>query len=491
MSRKIIALLLVLVMIVPMIASCGGEEKDKNEETKSTGTDVAETVENEFAEIDGYVEDLVSQSGTYGGETFTMLLNQADWPEEEEITGNLLDDALYNRIRDIEEYFEVDMVPYKTDGTGYETSGAQMADLVFQDTMAGSMSYDLVHANLMTCGQVMLNTGSIRYVEEMDPLDFSNKWWLNDLEDQFSIGGHLYFLTGEIVSNNFTDPACIIFNKKIAENYGLPNLYDIANAGDWTFDKMVEVSSVITPGSGTYSLITGGASGGLCFYIGAGYKIAETDEEGNPTIAPTLTGEQVDFIDKLASVIGDNTVTVTDMNELSYSGTNAQFEAMDDDVSLFLSSGIGAAASLRAYDIDFGILPIPKGTASQDKYISLSSAWTVAGVFFPKLLKNEEMTSTITEAMAALSDKYLRPAFYEKALKGRSTNDVESRRMLDLIYAAKRIDLADTYQWGEVVKVINEACMGEKDEVVSTYNGSAKFANTQIKRLLKQIEKQN
>ena len=102
-------------------------------------------------------------------------------------------------------------------------------------------------------------------------------------------------------------------------------------------------------------------------------------------------------------------------------------------------------------------------------------------------IKDEKMTAYITEALAALSAKYLEPAYYEKALKGRSTYDTESRDMLDLIYRSGVVDLADTYQWGEIVGVINDACLGDSGSLVSSYNASVKLANASIKSLLKKV----
>ena len=98
------------------------------------------------------------------------------------------------------------------------------------------------------------------------------------------------------------------------------------------------------------------------------------------------------------------------------------------------------------------------------------------------------MTGVITEAMAALSEKHLEPAYHEKSLKGRSTFDHESREVVDILYNNQIADLADTYQWADIVVVINKACLGVIDSYVSSYVGSVAFARIQIRKLLANVK---
>ena len=110
------------------------------------------------------------------------------------------------------------------------------------------------------------------------------------------------------------------------------------------------------------------------------------------------------------------------------------------------------------------------------------SSYTVS-----KVVKDVEKVGVILEAMAALSEKHLEPAYYDKALKGRGTYDSESRDMLDLIYAAKKVDYAVTYQWGDAWTIFSAAIVGTKDGYVGDYTSSSRLANLKIKQLIKQV----
>jgi len=494
MNKKILSLLLALLMVCTVLAACGSKKDVKETQSSETGNVGVD----EFAEVNAYVEGLVASQGTFGGKTFTIIGSpRAIVAEDQEETGNLENDALYKRQRDLEDYFdiEIEFVESKGVDSGYENTGAETADKVRTDVMSSLASYDLINGNLMTCGRIMLNNGSIAPVGDISPLDFSQSWWLNDLEEQFTISNQLYFLTGKIAPSHYGDAACILYNKDVAENFDIPDLYSIVKSGDWTFDKMVEIASVIDAGSDIYRYHVSGASGGLTYYFGAGFDLAQTDEEGHLYIAKSLTSEQSDFIDKVASVFKDTKATANgqimyERGETFTFGEDATDGFIDGKI-LFHTTTMGDPSALREKDVEFGILPVPKKDVDQKEYISLATAWMTAGVYFETVLTDVEMTATITEAMAALSAKHLEPAYYEKALKGRGTYDTDSRDMLDLIYKTKVIDLADTYQWGGVVEIINNACNGSNESYVSGYTGASIVANKTIERLEKQIAANN
>ena len=63
--------------------------------------------------------------------------------------------------------------------------------------------------------------------------------------------------------------------------------------------------------------------------------------------------------------------------------------------------------------------------------------------------------------------------------------------MLDLIYAAKKVDYAVTYQWGDVWKLFSSAVSGVKEGYVGDYTSASRLANLKIKQLMKQIENDN
>jgi|GEM_PF-3520766 len=485
MKTRLLAILLCLVMTVSVLTACGSE-KEKTYLGSDTGTGNAGSDET-FAYVDEYVADLATNF-TYNGDTFSVVGKEGDHCEEPEITGNLENDALYNRMREIEEIFGITYT-YKAISGEDRPDGAPSMGVyedVQKDVMSGLGDYDLAHVNIMVGGKEMLADNLIQPVEEFSAFDFGQPWWINDIQGQFGIGGHLYYLTGKIVTGHYSDPSCLLFNKQIAEDYNLPDIYEIVKAGDWTFDKLIEISSAVPANADVYRIEIGNYESGLAFYFGAGFSLSDVDEEGNISLPTSLSSDKVDFIDKVAAAIDDQNAYYVHQRNTEPPSEEVKFE---EGASLFSTHGMGAVSAFREEDIEFGVLPMPKRDTAQKDYISYSQSMGVCCYVISRVVKDPEGSAAIAEAMAALSEKHLEPAYYEKALKGRGTYDNESREMLDLIYKTKKVDYAATYQWGDVWNLIDDAITGMTDNYVSGYASSSKFGSLKVKQLLASIAK--
>jgi len=483
MKTKILALILACVMTALCLAACSGK-KDP-----SLGSGEETTTNNgagEFAAIDEYVKSIANEFN-FNGDTFSVVGKDSDHCQDEEVTGNLENDALYNRMREIEEIFGITYTYKGINGENRDDGAPSMGvyEDVQTDVMSGLGAYDLIHSNIMVGGKEMLASNLLQPVEGFSALDFGQSWWINDIEGQFGIGGHLYYLTGKIVTGHYEDPACVLFNKEIAENYNLPDLYEIAKAGEWTFDKMIEVSQAVPANADEYRIMMGDYESGIGLYFGAGFSLCEVDEEGNISLPTSLSNDKVDYIDKVAAAIDDQSAYYVSMRNPE-PGEDVKFE---EGAALFTTVGMGAVSAYRDDDVEFGVLPTPKRNAEQKNYISYSQAMSVCSYTISRVAKDPESSAAIAEAMAALSEKWLEPAYYEKALKGRGTYDTESRDMLDLIYRTKKVDYAATYQWGDVWNLIDDAITGMNDNYVSGYASSSRLAANRIKQLIKSIEK--
>lgn len=496
MKKSLISIILALVMASSLLASCGSGSSKKTEttsSTKSTATST-ETTDPDTAEVDSYVSDLASGKN-YDGKTFTYIGRNGDnnFPEKEEITGSLTSDALYNRQREIEEKFSVKWVN-NTDSQ----DGPAVADKVTQEVMAGGTSYDLVFGNLQTCGQTLFTGGVLMNINDTS-IDLSKKWWVSGLNDMFAIDGKMYFLIGSIVTNNFTNSSCVLYNKQVASDYSISGLYDLVNSGEWTIDKMLEVASAVpavtSTSTGTFRF-TG--LDGVNMLFAAGYRITNFDADGTPTVEKTLPSGWSDLADKVSAAMGDKTQAMywesSDTFETTY-GTKNIGSGFVDGRALFYFDNTGEVSALREEDVEFGVLPMPKKDTSQTNYYSFCSPWNSGGVYIPKVVQDTDMSSVIADAMGALSQKYVKTAFYDKLLKGRSVSDGESRDMLDIIFAGNTYDLCTFYAGGnmntagEYLETINKAISKDSSSFASSYAGQAKVISNTLKQLVQKITK--
>ncbi len=495
MKKRTIALILALILIVPLIAACGDKEEKENAagstavETKSP----AETVDQEIAEIDSYVSDLAA-SHNYDGVTFSFIGRSDDnFPTEEEITGALINDAVYGRQRELEERFGLDWENVITE------NGEHTQDNVIQNVMAGQNAYDLVYGNMITVGQRLVVDNVVMDLSNFETLDISNKWWVQSLDDTFRISDKLFFLTGTVVVNHYIDTSCIMFNKQTAVNYGVENVYDLVNNNEWTTDKMFEVASAIPTnetGAGAYRYSN---ANGIEWIFANGMTILHFDEEGKPYVDSALSPELSALADKMSAVLGNDTESVNIKRGEGYADKYGV-----DDLDLIFERGnvlfrfakMGDVGSFRDRDVEFGVLPLPMGKENSDGYHSYANSWSGAAIYVPKSVKDVEMVDVIVEAMGALSQKHLKPAFYDKLLKGRSTYDVESRGMIDIILETKIYDIIDIFSggdmnsWGPFMQLLEESIALDSSGLASGYTVNAKITNRNIESIVKKINKE-
>ncbi|MCI9449683.1 MAG: hypothetical protein HFE30_05455 [Clostridiales bacterium] len=491
MVKKITAAVLLLSLTAALMASCDKDNTDSKKPTNESG-EVSQTggnADSTYDYVDKYVAELAEECGGYNGKTVTVISRDTDLPTEEAITGNLTSDALYRRNMEIEDKFNVKMTSVLATGEGY-TDGApslEIADKVKTDTMARTGEYDIIICNIMIGGTNMLIDGTIRPVDDLPALNFSKSWWLNDLEEQLSIGERLYYLTGKVVTGHYSDPAAIIYSKDMAAKYNIGDIYSYVNDGTWTIDKMQEIASVVPTGNDTYRYY---AQGGIDLLMGGGITLSGRDADGKPTLPNQLDNNTVSYMEKIASFLNDKTQNIHNDNViiLGSGSTYTAEDAWDDGKFLFWLDNMGRAADVLERETEFGILPIPKKDETQENYISYCKADRTAAIFISKSAKDTEMSAYLIEAMAALSEKHLEPAYYDKLLKGRSADGIDERRMLDLIYTTKKYDLADIYKWGEIAKTIDGMLASNIEGLASTYRASIRMATLELDNMIEAIQ---
>ena len=169
------------------------------------------------------------------------------------------------------------------------------------------------------------------------------------------------------------------------------------------------------------------------------------------------------------------------------------YQLFTDNEALFKFTTAGEAIDMREFDVTFGIVPMPKLNETQANYYSYASPWSGAAVYLPKTTKDVKVTDVITEAMAALSQKYIKEAYYSKMLKGQSIYDMESSDMLDIIFDTKIYDLCDIYsggdmnQWGPFMNLLDKAIRYDNSTLASGYASQSRVASANIKYIIGKI----
>ena len=500
---RILALVLAILMLSAVLCACkddgGSDGKQTEAATKpadETGSSSLSEEEAEKKAIYDYVDEIAGRLNV-SGTTFTWFGPDnvgINAPEKAQESGDIMSDAVYYRQRDIEQYFGV-----KWENT-WGDNGEDVALQAIEEVLAGGDSYDLVYGSVRSAGTPMLNSGILRVTNDLEYVDLDREWWIASLRDTFSINDRLYFLIGPIVVNSYTDTNIILFNKDVTAMFGINDteLYDTVKDGKWTIDKMFEFASKIpenSSGTGTYRYLS---PVGFPFIFSSGMTITKFDNDGTPYIEDTLPKGYSDLVDKLSAVFSDSSQSMYSFYDKEKMGFEEKYgigedEAFADGKALFFYVESGAALYLRSYDVPFGILPMPKLNNSQKQYYSYANPMGGSAVYFLKTVKNLTMSDAIAESMAALSQIYVKEAYYTKLLKSQAIFDMESRDMLDIIFSTKIYDMADLYaggdlnNWGAIIVVIDNAIRYDSSTFASGYKSNAKIVSMNIKQLLRTL----
>lgn len=501
MLKKTIALFIAILMLAMPLVSCG-DEKDQTG-TKPPQNDNGSAHEDDplVPEIDSYVSALAEEH-SFEGKTFTWIGGGVEAPADDEETGDVQSDALYNRQRAIEEAFGIEWINYipeSIEGSHYSPT----VDAVVEDVMAGTGAFNAGYGMENPVTQPLLSKNMLRDLSELEVVDFERPWWPSSLRESYTIGSAMYLLNGPIVTFYYQDASCVIFNKTVATEYGIPDLYSIVKDGSWTFDKMFEIAEKIPSnqnGAGTYRF---GDPEGVSILVAHGINIIKFDEKGNPFVEDSLTKEISDLSDKFTAVFADDSLTAhvkfasVGKNEswedkYGYEGCDDMFA---DGKVLFMFIPTDEAAWLRIKDVEFGILPMPKGSVEQENYISYATRDSTHEVFVPKSGADFELTDVILEAMAALGRKYFKPVFYDNILKSRSTYDKESQDMVDIIFETKKYDMIALLDKGGSVNgdgsyttLVNSVIVETNTGMSSKFEMQGRVVNQHIKTLLASID---
>lgn len=457
MPKRCLAVLLsffTLLSVAVSVLSCA-EQAEKS--TASTTAAVSEvTAELTDAEIRKAIPDDLPDVD-YAGKQFRIITRDGcsnahiDDLFMEEMTGDVIDDAVFTRNQSVEERFntKITVIPVN------EADEATLTNMLRKSITAGSDEYDLAVAHMIHMGTSATN-GLYYNWYDIPYINFSKPWWIHSAEEQLAIDGKTFFALGDLTNNALDYTYCYYFNKNLFTDYNLTFPYQNVRDGTWTFDYASSLvkdiySDLNNDGKhdedDLYGLVTNCYSGSVTWTYAFGEFITKKNADGYPELV--LNNEKtIKIVEKLYDLyFGSDGVYVTP-NTTSPSGM-AWHEAtikLFNDSRAVLASGlfVSAIKDFREIEDDYGFLPYPKWDEAQSGYYTMIDGH---GPLFaiPLTINDPDFVGIITEAMSAEGYKVITPAYYDVALKTKFTRDEESAEMIDLILAGRVFDFGYLY----------------------------------------------
>lgn len=487
MSKKSILALLLSAILLSAGVSCGSSEQAS--ETSSTD------VQTEAAVSDTPTLESVTASYTdrdYGGYTFRVgVRDEPDWETfdviAEELTGETINDAVYNRNTALEDSMNVKIT---------EIRHRRPADDLTRAVTAGTDDYDTVTDGLYIAAPLVIQNMLLDYrnISTIHPEQF---YWDPQIYDDCSIAGRTYMMTGDISVMDNVGTWCMLFNKDLIRDHGLENPYTLVDEGKWTMDKMDEMAAAVlhdTDGDGswtdadTYGFLTEGYNN-IALWSCAGLKIMTKDSEDLPVYSYD-SELALDVLNKVLKIQYADYSNMGSGSTVIYGGMNSDNPSRErqfaNGKALFYYAGMINITLLREYDTDFGVLPAPKYNEEQSEYRSNYSYGNFTIYVIPSTCPDTEKVGDIMDAMAHLSAYTLTPAYYDQTLIGKSTRDEESRPMIELILNTRNFDLGIIYNTGNVcASIIGITDPGSISSTLASIEASADAA---LEEFLKDLE---
>lgn len=437
-THRAAALLLAALTVVPTVASCGGETGTTD--TQAVVTDAQSQVETVDPNDRSQIKDNLPDDLDFSGRTFTTLVaspgDQGPFiAGVEESTGDIVEDAVIERNRAVEERLGVDLVfDVRTDVDGSNIDG-----VVSKLLMAGDGTHDLFAGHQWGMTK-LLTGGGIIAAEELDHIELSQPWWWKEYMDELSLGGdtHYYFV-GDFFLHALRFASVVIFNKDLYANYheDANNLYQLVLDGKWTIDYMAELAKSV--------YVDLNNNGATDIDDQLGYVAWATAASTDPFVYCT----DIEFVKRTADggiefqMISDDAVTLCDKvvdffwQPGSFTGCTSGEEvqaAFSSGKALFFGSGtFSTVEKIRGMECDFGILPCPKFDEEQTSYRTLIFDGGFIGAVNGNS-QNLDMAGAVLEALNAETYRSVTPVYYETALKVKYTRDDTSAQMIDLVH---------------------------------------------------------
>ncbi len=444
--KRIFCLMLALLM-TGSLASCGGTAEE-TEQADST----AEAVETE-PETEPTALELLEVKDMGGANYHIFDMNasaglQVNIPGDE-LTGELVNDAMINRDSYIEETYNV-VLDYTSVPVG------EGRDALQKLVQAGDPLYNLAIstmidlANLVN-GQFLYNMLDLPYME------LDQKWYSPLMAESLSLGGAMYITASDLVPSIYQAPCCMFLNLQLYDDYGIDtDIYQLVIDGKWTLDELISIQKNIDRdlnNDGVWTATEDFFGVGLqptnetatAFLTSANASFFVKDGD---TLTLDVNERAVGIMEKLASFCLD--IKWVDINEV----INNCFKA---DKALFLQHKLeSAGVHLRDMESDYLVLPTPKADEAQEHYISMVSGWCTSFIGVPATAE-PEVTGYITEALARYSNDQMRSLAFDMVYKEKTSRDPRTSEVLDTLFDNLYIDFGLLYNFGGINDIATQA----------------------------------
>lgn len=484
MKKRIFSLPLTFALLLVVFASCGGEggtvPADTADDTQTAlpaETEAPDTDGLPETDMDGYIFKIYHNDGN--NMTWTNLLL-----DTETQTGDVLEDAVYERNRRIEERFNCTV-----DITVFSAGQSLGVKEVRPEVMAGDSNYDLWFLRDYNIPD------SIPYLRPMNDLPYISldaEWWFPEASKVFEFAGEQYGATSAFSLSQISRAGGIVFDKELYRELGEDNMpYDYVKNGTWTLEKMRDIAKAAVKDLNGDNKMEDGDRFGIGtswkemyarFIIGSGISFIDRDKDGYPVFTLPDNAAAIEKMLHIYDLFSDPEVYYNPKSDPE----NVPKQDILTNTCLFqLGHPNNMGNKFRQSDKDIGYLPCPKYDEAQERYYA--PTWAGEMMVILKTLPDErlENNSIILEALSWDSDRTVMDIYKEVMMKSKFARDPESEEMFDIVLDSMVFDFGLIAWEGPVAnKLIGGIYANRKGNVASTLEAERGSIDGTIQKLM-------
>lgn len=500
--KKIFALILVVLMLVPFVFSCKQPDNDSDTDT-NTNVDSSVGTDSNNVPATGAQAEIDKIKDTFKDQTINILAAgiwasakeaSAPWGQIELCVtdydgtaggfGQTLNDAVMDREIAVEEEYGVTLnwIPSKGDGV--------KNDLLAADAL-GDTSDKAIHVALPRTyeAQTIAYSELVYNIAGSEFIDFEAPYFNQESIEQYTLAGNQFFIGGDMSFLDEHTAFIVYVNMSVAKtNAAFPDLFEDVLPGEdgkmtWTIDRLYELSAGIAEdkdgnedewtdldkyGFGTLGLYS------YYQYFGS-YQVGKQQTNAGEKYVLTIKNDNVEaIISKMLYSVDNKDSIRTDWKD--YGTLQAAFE---DNRLLFYREVIEKLQYLNKPKYDIAIVPFPKLNEEQDRYYVPSAAQSTV-MCVPKVTDNRDMSEAFVEILTKSASEHIFKAYKEDIRSKISANYREQSMKVieEQIFPNLMYDLGYMEGFGGLVSSSIQAASieGGKNVFSSIYQAAANEA---------------
>lgn len=497
--KRFISIALLLAMAAS-VSSCGGKPSGGGGDgaASTTAAAVASAETETQLEADGL--PALDFKGAAVNALYREDVVNAFFMKEQ--TGDIVDDAVYASNRAVEERLSVSLRVTTMPGTANADRNSFMSAIT-NSVLAGDDTYDLcgvLTANITT----LIQSGVFTDLMTVKHLDFDKPWWTPALTELATVGGRLYFASGDISLELIQRTYCMLFNKKLAETLKTGDIYALVNGGKWTLDKMRELGAAAyadlngnsqADPEDRYGVVVNDLNHISNFIAAFDLTMTKMGSDGRQH----MSGDGEHNLNAMQSLVetfnnypGVMFMSKSDADPATVEKNHAVYRTMfkNDRLLLITSEFDHISSVFRDMESEYGVIPYPKYDEKQESYHTLArNVYTSFAI--TKTCKAPDMVGAVMEAIASQNYRSVSPVYFETALKVKYSRDDVTSQMYDLIKDGLKFNFGFTFSSICSGLIGNFRDMVVKNDVnwASKYASFKDGAETSLQKFYDDVEK--